>query len=450
MSSRLIGSLATTDALAAAFSDTAFLQAMLDFETALSRAEASAGVIPQAAADAIARAAVASELDIDTIVRHARANATPVIALVQMLEARVEAIDTKAARWVHFGATSQDVVDTALILCVRTAWTAIERDHRRLVAGLDRLAREHSGTIMLGRTLLQPAVPTTFGLKAAGWRGGLSRSWEGCATAYAQAMVLQFGGAAGTLAALGDRGVAVESALAHELGLEASDAPWHAHRDRPAALVASCGIYTGAIGKMARDIALLMQHEVGEVFERGGGSSTLPHKRNPSGCAIAAAAATRLPGLVASMLMSMSHEHERAVGGWHAEGPVIADALQTTGAAMSAMADVVEGLTIDAARMRRNLDDTRGVIFAERLSVTLAPIVGRARAAELVKSAVQETQRTGSTFADVVRGTPELAAMLSVSDLAGLGTPETYVGSAETFRQRLLARGAGAQPHGKR
>lgn len=442
MSFRLISSLATTDALAAAFSDTAFLQNMLDVEAALSRAEAGAALIPQEAAAAITRAAVASAFDIDDIVGQARANATPVIALVRMLEARVEAIDPKAARWVHFGTTSQDVFDTALILCVRSAWASLERDHARLVAGLDRLAREHAGTIMLGRTLLQPALPITFGLKAAGWFGSLRRSWDGCATAYGNAMMLQFGGAAGTLAALGDRGTAVEAALATELGLAVPDAPWHAHRDRLAALVSACGIYTGAIGKLARDIALLMQHEAGEVFGPGGGSSALPHKRNPSGCAIAAAAADRLPGLVSSMLASMSHEHERAVGGWHAEGPIVADVIQTTGSAMAAMADVMETLTIDATRMRRNIDDTRGVIFAERLASTIAPAVGRARAADLVKDAVKTTHQTGSTFADVVAGTAELAALLSPYDLAGLSKPDTYLGSADAFRQRLLARGA--------
>ena len=450
MSSRLINSLATTDALSSVFSDTAFLQGMLDFETALARAEASVGLVPRTAAQAITRAAVAREFDIDAIVEGARANATPVITMVQMLEARVEAIDAQAARWVHFGATSQDVFDTALILCVRTAWPSLERDHVRVFDALDRLAREHSGTVMLGRTLLQPATPVTFGLKAAGWLGSLSRSWKACASAYEGASVLQFGGAAGTLAALGSKGGAVEAALAKELGLSTPEAPWHAHRDRLAALVAACGIYTCALGKMAHDISLLMQHEVGEAFERGGSSSTMPHKKNPSGCAVVLAAATRVPGLVAAMLASMPHEHERSVGGWHAEGPIVAEVIQTTGSALSAMADAIEGITIDAARMRQNIDATRGAIFAERVAVTITPAVGRAKAAEMVKSAIAAAERSGATFAEAVAGMPELSALMPADDIAGLTVPENYLGVADTFRQRLLARATHLRPSGKR
>jgi 3-carboxy-cis,cis-muconate cycloisomerase len=447
MSSRLINCLATTDALAAAFSDTAFLQGMLDFESALARAEASVGLIPGAAAQAITRAAVARDFDIDAIVQGARSNATPAITVVQMLEARVEAIDPQAARWVHFGATSQDVFDTALILCVRTAWPSLERHHTHVVDALDRLAREHSGTVMLGRTLLQPAAPITFGLKAAGWLGSLSRSWTACAAAHEGTMLLQFGGATGTLAALGSKGDAVEAALAKELGLSLPDAPWQSHRDRLAAFVAACGVYTGALGKMARDISLLMQHEVGEAFERGGGSSAMPHKRNPSGCAVALAAATRVPAMVAALLTSMLHEHERSVGGWHAEGPIVADVVQATGSALSAMADAIEGLTIDPARMRQNIDATRGAIFAERVAVTITPAVGRAKAVELVKNAIAAAQRSGLTFAETVASMPEIAALMPADDLAGLAVPENYLGAADTFRQRLIA---SARPSGKR
>jgi len=450
MSSRLINSLATTDALAAAFSDAAFLQGMLDFETALARAEASAGLVPSAAASAITRAAVARDFDIDAIVQGARSHATPVVTVVQMLEARVEAIDAQAARWVHFGATSQDVFDTTLVLCIRTAWPSLERDHTRVVEALDRLAKDHSGTVMLGRTLLQPATPITFGLKAAGWLGSLSRSWKACVLAHESAMVLQFGGAAGTLAVLGNKGGSVEAALAKELGLSVPDAPWHAHRDRLATLVAACGIYTGALGKVARDISLLMQHEVGEVFERGGGSSTMPHKRNPSGCAIALAAATRLPGLVAALLSSMPHEHERSAGGWHTEAPIVADVIQTTGSALSAMADTIDGLTIDPARMRHNIDATRGAIFAERVVMTIAPAVGRAKATDMVKKAMDTAKRSGSTFADAVAGMPEVAALMSRDDIAGLAVPENYLGVADAFRQRLIASATHARPSGKR
>jgi 3-carboxy-cis,cis-muconate cycloisomerase len=438
MSSRLIGSLATTEALASAFSDRALLQAMVDFEAALARAQAGLGLVPRSAAEAIGRAASVDHLDLDAIVAGARANATASLPVVRALEARVEAADPEAARYVHLGATSQDVFDTALVLCIRAAWTSIDADHWRLVRALARLAEAHAGTVMLGRTLLQPAPPITFGLKAASWLGAVARSWRGCATAYEHAMVLQFGGATGTLAALGTHGVAVEQALARELGLAVPDAPWHAHRDRLAALVAACGVHTMTLGKIARDISLLMQHEVAEVFEPGGGSSSMPHKHNPAGCAVVLSAATRMPGLVATMLASGTHEHERSVGGWHAEGPVVADAIQTAGSALSAMADVIDGLAVDIARMRQNIDATRGIVFAERVAVTIAPKVGRTRAAELVRSAVAVALRSGATLTEAVGAMPELANLLSAADLAGLAEPRTYLGSTDKFRERLL------------
>ena len=450
MSSRVIDSLATTDALAAAFSDHTLLEAMCAFETALARAEASAGVMPQAAADAIGRAALGSDLDIDRIVAATRLHGTASIPVVEMIEARVSAVDPEAARWVHFGATSQDVFDTALVLCLRKAWSSLEADHQRISDALAGLARDHAATVMLGRTLLQPATPITFGLKAAGWLGAVTRSWTRCVSAYEHATVLQFGGASGTLAALGSHGSEVEAALARELDLAIPDAPWHAHRDRLAAFVAACGIYTGTLGKIARDIALLMQHEVGEAFEPGGGSSTMPHKRNPSGCAIVLAAASRLPGLVATMLATLGDEHERSVGGWHAEGAVVAEATQLTGAAQAAIAHVLENLTVDTARMRSNLDATRGVIFAERLRLAIAPAVGRATAADLVKTAVSTAQRSGRTLADVVAATPELSALLSADDITALVVPETYLGLADQFRRRLLAAAVDDVASGKR
>ena len=438
MSSRLIHSLATTDALDSAFSDRTLLQAMFDFEAALAVAEARAGVIPQSAADAIGRGAVADDLDLDHIVSATRAGGTASIPVVEALVAKVERIDADAARYVHRGATSQDVFDTALSLCIRAAWPSIEVDHARVAGVLERLAHEHAGSVMLGRTLLQPATPTTFGLKAAGWLGALSRCWRAWSSAYEDVLVLQFGGATGTLAALGADGPAVEQALAEELDLVVPDAPWHTHRDRLAAFVASAGIYAASLGKVARDITLLMQGEVREVFESGGGSSTMPHKRNPSGCAAVIAAAVRLPGLVGSMLSSMDHEHERGVGGWHAEAPVIVDVVRTSGAALSSMAHVLEHLVVDAARMRANVDATRGVIFAERVSMRLIPVVGRSEAARLVKAALAEVARTERTFADVVTQTRDIARHFAPHELPELARPEAYLGAAEAFRSRLV------------
>jgi 3-carboxy-cis,cis-muconate cycloisomerase len=261
--------------------------------------------------------------------------------------------------------------------------------------------------------------------------------------------VLQFGGAAGTLAALGSQGPAVEQALADELGLEVPDAPWHAHRDRVAGFVAGAGVYGGTLGKIARDISLLMQSEVGEVFESGGGSSTMPHKRNPSGCATVLASVHRLPGLVATILATMTQEHERAVGGWQVEGATLVDAVQASSAALAALTDVIDTLTVDSDRMRRNIDATGGVVFAEWLTMKLTPKLGRTRAVDVVKAAVDEAVRTGRQFADVVAATPDFVSVVEPGERAVLFTPAAYLGSAHTFRGRLLS-ACGAPGAGKR
>lgn len=438
MSSRLIDALVTTDALADAFCDRSFLRAMLEVEAALARAGAHAGVVPASAAESIGRAATTVDVNIDHVVTEARADATLSIPVVKALTERVAMLDEAAAAYVHRGATSQDVFDTALVLCVRRAWSSIAADHDRLVSSLSRLAVDHAGTVMLGRTLLQPAVPTTFGLKAAGWLGAVSRTWQAWAESYARLQVLQFGGAAGTLAALGASGPDVERALAAELALSVPDAPWHAHRDRIALFVAAAGVHTASLGKVARDVSLLMQHEVGEVCERGGGSSTMPHKRNPSGCAVVLAAATRLPGIVASVLAGSVHEHERAVGGWQAEGAAVADAVQSAGSAVCALADTMTGLTVDPERMRHNVDETRGVVLAEQLSLLLRPAVGRTTADALVQRAIDETTRSHRPLAVVVAATPEIAVHLTSDDLKRLADPSAYLGSADHFRRRLI------------
>jgi 3-carboxy-cis,cis-muconate cycloisomerase len=290
---------------------------------------------------------------------------------------------------------------------------------------------------MLARTLLQPAAPTTFGLKAAGWLGAVSRGGERIASAARDACVLQFGGASGTLAALGPYGLHVGAELARELELPNPDAPWHTHRDRLGSLVAECGVYAGTLGKIARDVALLMQHEVGEASEPGGGSSTMPHKRNPAGCAVALAAATRVPGLVSAFLSGMLQEHERGLGGWHAEAATVASVVQTTGAALAAVADVVETLRVDPERMRENIAATRGLIFAERAMMLLAPTMGREKAGRFIASAI-EAARSGGSFAQALAENAEVVEAMKAADLSSLETPEAYLGVAERLRRRLL------------
>ncbi len=440
---RLIDSLATTPAMAEIFSDASLLQAMLDFESALARAEARVGIIPQSAAEAISRAARVDAFDPEKLSRESLRAGTLSIPLVRALTGKVRAVDPESARFVHWGATSQDVSDTAIVLLLRRVWTVLAADHARVQQALRRLSEEHSSTVMLGRTLLQPAPPVTFGLKAAGWFAALRRGWTRLETAFQDAAILQFGGASGTLAALGEHGVAVATALSAELKLRNPEAPWHAHRDRLAAVICGCGIYTGSLAKMARDIALLMQDEVAEAAEPGldgrGGSSTMPHKRNPTGCSLALAAANRVPGLVASFLAGMAQEHERGAGGWQAEWTTIARVMEDTALALASMAEVAEGLRVDPARMRANLDRTRGLVFAERAMILLGAALGRDTAHALLEQAAKETIESGRKLAEVIADLPEAARVLSKQQIHALDEPEAYLGSAEIFRQQMLA-----------
>ena len=443
MPPRLIDSLATTGPLADLFSDDSLLRAMLDFEVALAHAEARTGVMPQAAADAIQAAAKAANFDTAALAHETLRAGTPGIPLSKALTAKVRAANPDAARFVHWGATSQDVADTSLILLLKRAQPILAADLGRLEAALRRLADEHSRTLMLGRTLLQAAPPVTFGLKAAGWFAAVRRSRARLEAVFAEALVLQFGGASGTLAALGDKGLAVGRAMAEELGLGFPDAPWHAHRDRLAELVAACGVLTGSLGKMARDISLLMQGEVAEAAEPGGegrgGSSTMPQKRNPIASAVTLAAANRVPGLVAAFLSGMVQEHERGVGGLQAEWPTVAAVIQSTGLAAASMAEAAEGLDVNKARMRESIDVTHGAIFAERAAMLLGASLGRDAAHELVEEAVRRSASERRRLAEVLAGMPEVTRVLDASALRDLESPEAYLGVADELRKRLVS-----------
>jgi 3-carboxy-cis,cis-muconate cycloisomerase len=357
MPARLIDSFATNSAFAELFSDRAVLAAMLRFESALAGVQARLGMIPSSAAAAIAQV---DGLDAASLSDDARTSATLAIPFVKALTERVRQIDPDAAGFVHYGATSQDVLDTVLVLLLRDAQALLAQDHARLSGELRTLSDRHAGTVMLARTLLQPAVPTTFGYKAALWFGAVNRSWRRLSAAFGEALLLQFGGAAGTLAAFGDRGPELAAALAGELQLGAPAAPWHTQRDRLASFVAQCAIYTASLAKIARDIALLMQPEIGEVTEPGGGSTAMPHKRNPAGSVVTLAAAAPVPGLVAAFLSAMPQELERAAGGWQSEWPLVAGIVQATGSALASLADTVAALTIHTDRMRSNLDAAIG------------------------------------------------------------------------------------------
>jgi 3-carboxy-cis,cis-muconate cycloisomerase len=290
---------------------------------------------------------------------------------------------------------------------------------------------------MIGRTLLQPATPITFGLKVAGWTSAIARSWRRLDDAWERSLVIQFGGAAGTLAALGEKAPGVVEGTARELGLRPAP-PWHTDRDRLGAVVTACGLHVAALGKAARDVSLLMQAEVREAAEQGGGSSTMPQKRNPSGCALVLAAATRLPGLVSSYLTAMVQEHERALGGVQAEWPIVSAAVQATGAAVAALAGVVEGLDVDPDRMRFNVGLTGGAVFAERAAMLLAPAIGRDRAQQLVIGAVAQGRERAVPFAVALRDAARAEPAIPAGLLDDLDVPERYLGESERIRIRLL------------
>ncbi len=439
---RLIDSLSSTEELAEVFSDRSVLQAMLQFEVALARVQAGMEIIPLAAAESIAAAADTYDFSLAALSRATLRAGTPGIALVKALTDAVGQRDSAAAGFVHWGATSQDVADTALVLLLRKCWPLIESDLLRIDHALTKLAEKHGDTVMLGRTLLQPAPPVTFGLKAASWLAALRRGQGRLQAAFDDALVLQFGGASGTLAALEKQGSEVAKALASELGLTCPDAPWHTQRDRLAGLISACGVLTGSLGKMARDISLLMETEVGEAFEPGvngrGGSSTMPHKRNPIGCAITLAAATRMPALVSSYLSAMVQEHERGVGGWQAEWPIAAEVMQTVGIAAACSAEVVEGLTIDKTRMRQNLEATLGTIFSEKAAIILGKKIGRDKAHMLLEQASRKSLIERRPLKEVLAGMPEIAEHLAPEALNTLDRPEDYLGSAEIFRVQQL------------
>jgi 3-carboxy-cis,cis-muconate cycloisomerase len=442
-SQRLLDPLFTTERMAAIFSDRGRLQGMLDFEAALARAEAACGLLSAGAAKAIATQCRADLFDIDALARASVLAGNPAIPLVRELTARVSARDREAARAVHLGATSQDAMDTGLVLQLRAALKAIDADLARLASALAALAQKHARTPLAGRTWLQQGPPVTLGLKAAGWLSAIERHRARIARARAEIAVLQFGGAVGTLAALGDDGMKVATALAGELDLSLPDLPWHAQRDRVAEVATILGLLTGSLGKIARDVSLLMQTEIAEAFEPSragrGGSSTMPHKRNPVGSAVILAAAARVPSLVATMLGAMVQEHERGLGGWHAEWETLPEICMLTAGALARGIEVIEDLQVDARRMRADLDATHGLIMAEAVSMALARHIGRQDAHELIEAACLKAMRTRKHLREVLAAEPRVTKHLSRAQIDRALDPAHYLGQAREFVARALA-----------
>ena len=424
--------------------DDAYIGAMLAAEVALAAAEAEVGIAPADVAAAIAAAAAdASAFDPAALGRDAVGAGNPVVPLVRALTARVrEAAGDEAAGWVHYGATSQDVLDTATALVLRDALGAIEQDLRSAADVAAGLADEHRGTLMAGRTLLQQALPTTFGLKAARWLWALHDAANAVDDA-AATLPAQLGGASGTLASLGADGLAVVDAYARLLGLADPVLSWHTNRLPLIEAVLPVAVAAGVAGKVALDITLLAQTEVGEVAEIApgrGGSSTLPHKRNPVAAIAARAAAAQAPGLAATLLAAMPQEHERAAGAWHAEWRPLRELLITGGAAVSWLAESLRTLVVDGDAMRANLDRTGGLLLAERMSTALQPTLGRLKAHDLVEEASKIAMADGRPLVDVLLDMPPVTEALGVDGVRKLFDPSDYLGSADAMIDRALAR----------
>jgi 3-carboxy-cis,cis-muconate cycloisomerase len=415
---------------------------MLDFEAALARAEAACGVIPKTAPAPIGHCAKAELYDAKAIGQAARVAGNPAIPLVKLLTAEVRAIDADAARYVHWGATSQDVMDSGLILQLREAFHLADEQLRALCATLAKLAETHRSTPMAARTWMQQAIPTTLGLKFAGWLDALNRQRVRMATARERILALQFGGAAGSLAAIHEKGLAVSAALAADLDLSLPDVPWHTERDRVAEAAALFGLLAGTLGKIARDISLMVQSEVAELAEPAGEgrgrSSSMPHKRNPVSCAAILATAVRVPGLVSTMLSAMVQEHERALGGWQAEWETLPEIVLLTGGALEQMKNLIEGLEIDKGRMLENLELTHGLIYAESVSMLLATRIGKSAAHELIENLAAQAVKTKRHLRDVLMDDMQVRAHFANGDIAKLFDPLASMGSANGFISRAI------------
>jgi 3-carboxy-cis,cis-muconate cycloisomerase len=421
--------------MAAVVSGEAWLAAMLEVEVALAAAEAAVGLIPREAARAIAGAADASAFDVDRLGREAAASGSPVLPLVRALTA---AVPDHAAPFVHWGATSQDTLDTAMMLVARRGLDCLLADLDALADGCAALAERHRDTLMAGRTLLQQALPITFGLKAAGWLGGVLAASDALLAARSR-LAVQLGGAAGTLSAFGDRGPEVVSQLSAGLQLAEPILPWHAERSRVALLGSALGVAAGTAGKIALDVALLMQTEVAEVSEPApGGSSAMPHKRNPVAAVEIDAAVRGAQAQAAVLLSAMRAEHERAAGAWQAEWPALSDALLLTGGAVGRAAAMVGGLRVDERRMRGNLELTGGLILSEQLMMALAGPLGRPRAEELVRAAIERARGRGRSFEAEVSEDSRILEHLTREQVAAALEPASWLGSAATFVEAAL------------
>ena len=428
-----------TAEMRAVFSDAGFLARCLEVEAALARAQAALGMIPAAAAREISAKAHPGILDFERLQRETEVVGYPILPLVRQLAA---ACAGDAGHYVHWGATTQDIMDSALVLQLRTALELVAADLAAVSLALETLARRHRDTPMAGRTHLQQALPITFGFKAAVWRAPIERHRERLAQLRPRVLVGQFGGAAGTLASLGDQGLAVRAALMRELGLGEPAITWHVARDGLAEAVLFTGLVTASLAKIATDVMLMMATELGEAFEPfehgRGGSSTMPQKRNPISSELIVACAKLVRQHGALMLDAMVQDFERATGPWHAEWIALPESFLATAGALRQANLMLAGLTVDAARMAQNLGMTSGLIVAEAVMMGLAPKLGRQVAHDIVYDACREAAQSGSALLDVLAANPQVGPHFERAELERLLDPRNYLGSAGAMVDRSL------------
>ncbi len=427
-------------AMRTVWSDTARTQFYLDWEAALARAEARLGVIPDEAATEITRVCRVENIDFERYGLETATIGYPVLALVHQIAALCHG---DAGKYCHWGATTQDITDSATILQIKASFDLIATDLDRAIAATARLARQHRSTPMAARSNLQQAVPMTFGFKMARLLATLQRHKARLAEIRPRIEVVEFGGAAGTLATLGDKGLAVQSALAEELGLAQPEIAWHTERDRIAEVGCFLGLLTGTLAKFATDLKLMMQTEVGEASEpyvaNRGSSSTMPQKRNPISCCYIHACAASVRQGVAALLDAMVEDHERATGPWEIEWVQLPAIFTLAGGALAQACFVLEGLEVHADRMRANLDLTRGLVVSEAVMMGLAPKLGRDKAHDVLYEICHDPAMGNKSLADLLLARDDVTAELSEEEIRRLTDPEHYLGLSETMVDRVLA-----------
>ncbi|HKT20874.1 MAG TPA: 3-carboxy-cis,cis-muconate cycloisomerase [Stellaceae bacterium] len=428
-----------TAAMRLVFSDETRVQRYLDIEAALARAQARLGIIPEEAAKEIGRHCQASEYDFDLLKTQTERIGYPVLPVVQQL---VKKCRDGLGEWCHWGATTQDITDTATVLQIREALNLVENELSGIAAALAGLARRYRDTPMAGRSNLQQAVPITFGFKAATLLAGIERHRARLQELRPRVLVGEFGGAAGTLASLGKDGLRVQAALMQELGLGQPAIAWHTMRDGFAEVGCFLGLVTGTLGKVATDVKLMMQTEVEEVFEPfaegRGSSSTMPQKRNPISCNYIIACTAMVRQNVAALLDAMMEDHERSTGPWEIEWIAMPEIFLLASGALHQARFLLEGLEVDPVRMRANLDLTRGMIVSEAVMMGLGPHLGRQRAHDLVYDICRKAITGGQSFLDLLAAEPEIARHMGRSELAKLVDPANYLGLAGEMIDRVL------------